>query len=365
MAGARIVKAVPRPRKPRKLAVGKTPRYSAVTSPFGHATRCWRDCRSIPVNLLTSDLSLWLVDLIAFLFGATWGSFFNVAIYRLPRGMSVVSPPSQCPSCGKPIPARHNVPILGYLFLRGRTACCNTPLSARYPLVELLTAVLAMAITHREFLGAPADESALATSLLALLYFAFVGGLLVATFVDLERMEIPDEVSLPGAALGLATIGLRDPQHAVDYALGAGGGYLVVQLVFVWSYERLTGRRGMGEGDAKLLLMIGAFVGWQGALFATVIGSLQGVIVALFGLLTGKPLGPDLAALEAQERAEAAARGEPWPDDESGLEDDEKPPSYFGHIKLPFGPFLALGALEYLFFGPLLIERWFALVLGE
>ena len=153
------------------------------------------------MDVLASDLPPLLIDVFAFLFGAAWGSFFNVAIYRLPRGMSVVSPPSQCPSCGKLIPARHNIPIVGYLLLRGRTACCQTPLSARYPLVELLTALLALAVAHRDILGAPLEETAFSACLLAALHFAFVGGLLVATFVDLERMEIPDEVSLPGAAL--------------------------------------------------------------------------------------------------------------------------------------------------------------------
>lgn len=241
-------------------------------------------------------------------------------------------------------------------------------LSARYPLVELLTALLAVAVARIDIIHAGPEIGSGLAALRWAFDFMFVGGLIIATFVDLERMEIPDEVSLPGAALGLATVSLRDPGNAADYALGAGGGFLVIQLVFVWGYERITGRRGMGEGDSKLLLMIGAFLGWKGALFSVVAGSIQGVFIAIYGLVTGTPLGPDLDALEAQERAEAEARGEPWPyeDEPADAADEEnESPDHFGHIKLPFGPFLALGALEYLFFGPPLVEWWFNLMLGD
>ena len=324
--------------------------------------------------LSASDVPAWFVQLFAFLFGAAIGSFLNVAIYRWPRDMSVVSPPSHCPGCGAPVRALHNIPLLGYLFLRGRTACCDTRLSPRYPLVELLTAVLSVAVAQMHIVAAPPNALLFTGVLRTIVDILFVSGLLVATFVDLERMEIPDEVSLPGAALGLATASLRDPHRVADFALGAGGGYLIVQLVFVWGYERLTGRRGMGEGDAKLLLMIGAFLGFQGALFAIVIGALQGVLVAIYGLITGTPLGPDLDALEQQERAEARARGETWPDrleaeeaaaqargEATGEPTGEPQATYFGHIKLPFGPFLALGALEFLFFGDRLFETWLGL----
>ena len=316
------------------------------------------------MELPAEALPAWFVLLAAFLFGAAWGSFFNVAIYRWPRGMSVVTPPSTCPSCGALIPARHNVPILGYFLLRGKTACCGKRLSPRYALVELLTALLSMAVARRFFLDAPPGSTVLDATLMTGLMFLFLGGLVIITFVDLERMEIPDEVSLPCAAIGLATANLRDPHAIADYALGAGGGYLVIQLVFVWGYERLTGRRGMGEGDSKLLLMIGAFVGWQGAIFAVVAGSMQGILVSAYALITGTPLGPDLDALEAEERERL---GLPEPDPEEPDESDyheEPEPAYFGHLKLPFGPLLALGAIEYVFFGTRAIETWLNLVGG-
>jgi len=195
-------------------------------------------------------------------------------------------------------------------------------------------------------------------------YYAFASGLLIATFVDLEHMEIPDEVSLPGTALGLLTASFRHAPGAESVALGAGAGFLTIQVLFVWGYERLTGRRGMGEGDSKLLMMIGAFLGWEGALFALVAGALQGVVVAVVAMLRGWGSNVNEAqappANEPAEITEAADSPEADPEEE----DDEPAPTWRGHLKLPFGPFLALGALQYFFFGEPLIERWFALAGG-
>jgi len=300
---------------------------------------------------MATDLAPPLVLGLGFAFGAIWGSFFNVAIYRWPRDMSVVVPPSHCPSCGARVPAYLNLPILSYLLLRGRTACCGKPLSVRYPLVELASAAMCTVLAQQFVVGAEPGTALLDACVAVLCYFWFCGGLLIATFVDLERMEIPDEVSLPGAALGLATAAIRPGPGAADAALGAGGAYLFIQLLFVWGYERLTGRRGMGEGDAKLLLMIGAFLGWRGALFALFAGAMQGLVVAVIGLVSGKTLTPEPPA---DEPASADDDDDAPPD-----ADSEPPPRYLGHIKVPFGPFLALGALEYLFFGDRLFELWF------
>jgi leader peptidase (prepilin peptidase)/N-methyltransferase len=198
------------------------------------------------------------------------------------------------------------------------------------------------------------------------LYWTFVGGLIIATFVDLEWMEIPDEVSLPGAALGLATVGARSGPGPVSAAVGAGVGFLIVQVLFVWVYERLTGRRGMGEGDAKLLLMIGAFLGWEAVLFSLLAGSLQGLIVAGIAMSTGASLIPtrpdelpEADAEGAAAQANRASPGAPEGPDQGALEPDrasdaqppEEPPSA---PMMVFGPMLALGALEFLFFGDLL-----------
>jgi len=298
--------------------------------------------------MLAAEIPHWFVRLVALAWGAAWGSFFNVAIYRWPRGMSVVTPPSHCPGCGAPIRARNNIPILGWLFLRGKASCCGTPISPRYPLVELLAATLSVAIAELWIVRAAPETLLLHAAIETLLYFVFAGGLLIATFVDLEWLEIPDEVSLPCAAIGLASAPFRMEPGVWSAAVGAGAGYLCVQLIFVWGYEHIAGRRGMGEGDSKLLLMIGAFLGWRGALFSVIAGSLQGLLFALFALATGRKLTPDI-----EERVIDGER----------IEAPEEPEtSRFGLLKLPFGPFLALGALEYLLAGDAIVSWYFGLL---
>lgn len=298
--------------------------------------------------MAAAEVARWWILLVAFAWGAAWGSFFNVAIHRWPRGMSVVTPPSHCPGCGAPIRPWTNLPILGWLLLRGRASCCGGRISVRYPLVELLGAIVAVAIAELWIVRAPAGTPLLSAAIEALLYFIFAGGLLIATFVDLEWMEIPDEVSLPCAALGLVSAPFRLEPGLWSAAVGAGAGYLTVQLVFVWGYERLTGRRGMGEGDSKLLMMIGAFLGWRGALFSVVAGSFQGLVFAGFALITGHKLTPDIdervidgELIEAPEELDA---------------------NRIGLLKLPFGPFLALGALEYLLAGDAILSWYFGLL---
>ncbi|MCA9602256.1 MAG: prepilin peptidase [Myxococcales bacterium] len=333
---------------------------------------------------LVSDFSPWFFRAFAFCFGALWGSFYNVAIYRWPREMSVVSPPSHCPGCGKPIEAWRNLPIVGYFLLKGRAACCGFKLSPRYALVEFLTAMLTVALVEHTVIATPPATPLWPAAIETLFYFFFLGGLVIATFVDLDWMEIPDEVSLPGAALGLASVTWRHDMDATDAALGAGAGYLLIQVLFVWSYERILGRRGMGEGDSKLLMMIGAFLGWKGALFALVGGAVQGLIAAVVLLATGKSLVPDIPerpwledinapmpknlaeanalSAAAREARLAATNGEasgdssttdapPSPAAETGPE-----PESDGGLKMPYGPFLALGAIEFFFFGDRITE---------
>lgn len=298
--------------------------------------------------MLTGDVARWFVWLVAFAWGAAWGSFFNVAIYRWPRGMSVVTPPSHCPACGAPIRVWNNVPILGWLFLRGKASCCGASISPRYPMVELLAAVLCVAIAENWVVQAEPGTLLVHATIETLLYFVFAGGLLIATFVDLEWMEIPDEVSLPCAALGLLSAPFRMEPGVWSAAVGAGAAYLFVQLIFVWGYERIAGRRGMGEGDSKLLLMIGAFLGWKGAIFSVVAGSVQGLVFAAFALVTGRKLTPDI-----EERVI---------DGEVIEAPEEREASRVGVLKLPFGPFLALGALEYLLAGDTILSWYFGLL---
>lgn len=301
--------------------------------------------------MLAADFPEWYVRIVALVVGALFGSFFNVAIYRWPREMSVISPPSHCPSCGAPVKPWWNVPIFGYLFLRGKARCCGAPLSPRYLVVEILGAVLGLAAAEHFFVNALPDREALLAALDVSLYFAFVGGLVIATFVDLEWMEIPDEVSLPLVALGLASSPYRTGPEVVDLAVGAGVGFLLVQVVFVWSYEHLFGRRGMGEGDSKLLMAIGAFLGWQAVLFALVAGSMQGLVATGVAMATGRSLTPTPPELGEDDR-----QGDE-PEDAELEEDDDAP-----RMKLPFGPFLALGALEWLFFGDRILDAYLGIL---
>lgn len=380
--------------------------------------------------MYASELPAWLVRFTAFVFGATWGSFFNVCIYRWPRHMSVVSPPSHCPACKAPIQAWRNVPIFGYLLLRGKASCCGARMTPRYALVELLGALLCVGIAERFVVHAAPGTELTPATMTALAYFMFVGGLLVATFIDLEWLIIPDEVSLPGAALGLLLAGNgMGIVSAEDAALGAAMGFLFVQLVFVWAYERVTGRRGMGEGDPKLLLMIGAFLGWKGVLFAVVAGSMQGLVAAAVSYVAGgslvPPVRPDpldgwpredllgylkdlfgrrpelLAEEQSVMRLDFGLGGEAGveavtvpesataPETEDASETVNAPESTTepvsgaktepvaktepepepeepdeGRMMIPFGPFLALGALEFLFFGERIIDAYFALFEG-
>jgi len=337
--------------------------------------------------LLVSDLPPGLVLGFAFVLGATWGSFFNVAIYRWPRDMSVVTPASHCPACHKPIPGWRNVPILAYLIQRGKAACCGAPMTPRYVLVELLSGVLAVALAQRFIVHTPDGTMLEQAGLSFAVWFVFVGGLIIATFVDLEHMEIPEEVTIGGTALGLATMALREGPGLptpLELALGAGAGYLGVLLILVYGSKLVLGKRGMGEGDATFMLFIGIFLGWQGVLFALVGGSMQGIVATLISKALGRPIGLRAETERAPEEAEVeeieakpepkpkgtksakkakrdASEDAPKPDattvaSEEAEEADEAPGD--GLARIPFGPFLALGALEFLFFGEQITEAY-------
>lgn len=279
----------------------------------------------------------WVWRLLAVVIGAIFGSFFTVAIHRWPQELSVIKPASRCPSCGKLLRWHDNIPILGWLLRRGRSGCCGTPISPRYLAVELLTAVLALALVERLMPALCTRGSLQQGALLELLVGGiFLGGLIIATFVDLEHFIIPDEVSLGGGMALLALGAFRDAADPSDLLLGAGMGYLIIQVPFIWLYEALRGRRGMGEGDSKLLFFIGACTGPAGVLFSLVAASFQGLIAAV-ALRKQLPEAPTEAT----------------PKEENGS---------WGQTKLPFGPLLALSALEYYFFGDVLIGAYLKLI---
>jgi len=260
-------------------------------------------------------------QIIFFLLGLAIGSFLNVCIYRIPREKSIVNPPSACPSCEKPIRFYDNIPIASYIFLRGKCRSCGAKVSLRYPLVELLTAFLFLALYRK--LGLTFD---------LVVFIVFVSLLVAITFIDLDFQIIPDVLSVGGVALGFIFAIARpffrylEPRFGVLdalYGIGIGGGLL---FAIAWLYQFFTKREGMGGGDIKLLGMIGAFCGWKGVLFSLISGSVFGTVVGIpLMILKGK---------------------------------DTK-------YAIPFGPFLSLGALIYVFQGDSLIRLIFNILVTE
>ncbi len=222
-----------------------------------------------------------------FVLGTVLGSFLNVVIYRLPRGQSLVRPGSRCPRCGTPIRAADNVPLLSFLLLRGRCRACRGPIGWRYPLVEAAAGALLVAAWYRH---APAGAW---VGLASAAVFSL--SLLAVFFIDLDHQIIPNAITYPGLAAGLALAALQGTLvPAVLSAAGAGAFFLLVALV---------SRGGMGGGDIKLAAMMGAFLGWPGVavglLVAFVVGAAAGLALIAAGRRSRKdaiPFGPALAA---------------------------------------------------------------------
>jgi leader peptidase (prepilin peptidase)/N-methyltransferase len=239
------------------------------------------------------------------------GSFLNVCIYRLPESRSIVSPPSSCPSCGKGIAFYDNIPVLSFIILRGKCRSCGAKISWRYPLVELMSGVLAALLIYK--FGATVEF---------FFSYLFCASLIVVTFVDLKHWIILDEISLPGIVIFFvySFFNPRLPWKASLLGIVLGGGFLALIAVI---YYLLTKTEGMGMGDVKLLAMIGAFLGVEGVIFTLVVGSIVGSLVGLVMMLVSKG--------------------------------DTKMP-------VPFGPFLSLGAVADVFFGGMLFDLYFGLV---
>lgn len=215
--------------------------------------------------------------------GAIVGSFLNVCIYRLPLGRSVVSPPSSCPACGARIRPWHNVPILGWLWLRGKCANCRAAIPVRYPAVEAANAALWLLAWYR---FGPGPQ--------ALLLMPFLSALLALFFTDWDHKLLPNAITWPLAALGLAvapwnarldlapfrlgagTAGSRVAAAAVGAALGYG---VFAALALAWKVLRK--KEGMGGGDLKLMLGVGAFTGMGGVLLTVFLGSIVGTLISL------------------------------------------------------------------------------------
>jgi leader peptidase (prepilin peptidase)/N-methyltransferase len=252
-----------------------------------------------------------------FVFGAMVGSFLNVCIYRLPKDESVVWPGSHCQACKKPIAWHDNVPVLSYFLLGGKCRACKTKFSFQYAVIEFVTGLI--------FVGFMA---AFGFSIKTGVFLAFTLALLVVSAIDWEHRIIPDEISLPGIILGLALSSVFPEMHGAHFwfyglresAFGAiaGGGFL---YVLGTAAEKILKKEAMGGGDVKLLAMIGTFIGWPGVLWTIFVSSLVGSIVGLVALVKS------------------------------------------GDRYIPYGPFLALAAVLYVFFGDPVIA-WYLNLIG-
>lgn len=265
--------------------------------------------------------------LAAAMLGALFGSFYNVCIARVPRGLSVVRPGSHCFACKAPVRAVDNIPILSYLWRRGRCRACGARYSARYLVVELLSALLAGAL-YWTYVVTPPDLDLGLRLARFVYYFAFTSVLVVLSFIDWDTKRLPDVITLPSIPLlFLAGFG-ADAGPWLDRAIGAVAGYLAV-LAISEAYYYLRGHEGLGMGDGKLLAVIGAVMGWRALPIVVFLASFIGVAVAIPMLLLARRRAP--AEHESGEQAVPMQKAQ-----------------------IPFGPFLSLSALVYLFAGDLM-----------
>ena len=245
--------------------------------------------------------SSFICPFLVFCLGLCIGSFLNVCIYRLPLGKSIVIPGSSCPKCGHRLRWWENIPILSFLLLRARCSSCGARISIQYPAVELLTGIFSLMLWYKFGLTAS-----------LFVYLCFTASLIVVSVIDLKYQIIPDVISLPGIVLGLLSSFLLPRLSWEDSMLGilTGGGSL---YLVAWGYELIAQREGMGGGDIKLLAMIGGFLGWQAIPLVIFLSATLGSVIGLLMILVQK-------------------KGR--------------------YMAIPYGPFLAIAALIFLFWGP-------------
>ncbi len=198
--------------------------------------------------------------------GLAVGSFLNVCIHRLPRGQSVVSPPSRCPACGRRLRWFENMPVLSWIALRGRCRTCRAVISPAYPAVEALTA-LVFVLQYRQLGWQP----------LLAVRLPFAASMIALGAIDLRDRVLPDVITLPGVVVGLACSLWWEPGWRASL-VGAVAGWAILRAVGE-AYLRVRGREGMGMGDMKMLAMVGAFLGWPHMLLTLLVASLSGSVV--------------------------------------------------------------------------------------
>ena len=227
--------------------------------------------------------------LVVALFGLVIGSFLNVCIYRLPRDLSIVWPASRCTTCGRELHWYENIPVVSWVALRARCASCGERISVMYPLVEVFTAILFVAVYARFGLG-----------VLFAVRLLFACAMVVLFVTDLQHQILPNEITLPGIVVGfLASLFVEPGWRDSLIGLLAGGGVL---WLTAWGYEKLRHQEGLGFGDVKMLAMIGAFLGWKLMVLTLVWASFAGTLVAGGLMLAGRadlqskmPLGTFMA----------------------------------------------------------------------
>jgi leader peptidase (prepilin peptidase)/N-methyltransferase len=259
------------------------------------------------------------IHLIIFSLGACIGSFLNVVVYRLPAGLSLISPPSRCPSCLHPLGKTENVPVLGWLWLRGKCRWCGVPISPRYPFVEAMTGGLFVLVFEQYGL-----------TWLSLGYVILISWLIALALIDFDTMILPNSLTQTGLAIGLIWqigLGFSDGglKNAIDYLFWA----ILSGVIAIWLFDAIliigtliVGKPAMGGGDPKLAAMIGVWLGWQEVLITGFLACAIGTIIGISAIACGW-----------------LKKGQPF----------------------PFGPFLAIGALLTLFWGDSLLTtylRW-------
>lgn len=287
---------------------------------------------SVDPALLSLLLGPW-AGVFAFLWGILWGSFANVVIWRLPQGQSIVRPRSRCPHCQTQLRWTENIPVISYLWLRGQCRHCKAKISLRYLIVEILAGFLSFAL-YMEYVVRPLAEGGEPGLLAWLLWFIFCLGMLIITYTDLDWWIIPNGVVLPLAGLGLA-MALLAPEilqtQLWEVVAAASFGYGLIAGLR-WVYQRLRGLEALGLGDAKLLLAVGAFCGLRGLFWTVAAGAIQGLLFSVPLLLAGRQVAKrDLHEVHG---------------DDSQLGKENPSAGVMGK-RVPFGPFLALAALEY------------------
>ncbi|MCX8075396.1 MAG: prepilin peptidase [Aquificaceae bacterium] len=239
-----------------------------------------------------------------FVVGSVFGSFYNVLIYRIPRGISILSPPSRCPHCGVNIRWFDNIPIISYLILLGKCRHCKGKISLRYPIVEATAGILTVLcrLKFEDFLT-------------ALVFFVFFSMLLVASLIDWDTFTLPDELTLGGLVFGLLSASVRTDFSLAESLTGALTGAGIFLAIYLY-FKKIRKTEGLGFGDVKLIAFIGSVAGVWGVIYAIFLGSIFGLLYALPIIMKSKSL----------------------------------------QFALPFGPFLSLGTFVGVFLD---VGRWF------